>query len=85
MSNQDKYDHVKESKKEIFFNNLIGGVAWGLGATVGAAIILALAGVILSKINTIPVVGEYVEHVLQYMSEKQDTAIDAVDPVDKNN
>lgn len=75
----DKYDKVKESKKEIFFNNLIGGVAWGLGATVGAAIILAVAGIILTKVNTIPVVGNYIENILLYISENQNTAIDAVD------
>lgn len=68
---QQKYDRVKESKKEIFFNNLIGGIAWGLGATVGAAIILAVTGMILSKVNTIPVVGNYVDNVIKYISEKR--------------
>jgi hypothetical protein len=79
MSGKDRYDHVKESKKEIFFNNVIGGVAWGIGATVGAAIILTAAGILLSKVNTIPLVGNYVENVLLYISENQNTAIDAVD------
>jgi hypothetical protein len=79
MSGHDKYDHVKESKKEIFFNNVIGGIAWGIGATVGAALILAIAGIILSKVNTIPIVGNYVENILLYISENQSTALDAVD------
>ncbi len=79
MSSEDKYDKVRESKKELFFNNLIGGIAWGLGATVGAAIILALTGVILTKVNTVPVIGNYVENVLQYIAENQKTAIESVD------
>ncbi len=79
MSSEDKYDKVRESKKELFFNNLIGGIAWGLGATVGAAIILALMGVLLTKVNTVPVIGSYVENVLEYIAENQQTAIDSVD------
>ena len=79
MRSEDKYDKVKETKKELFFNNLLGGIAWGLGATVGAAIILAVVGMILSKVNTVPVIGSYVENVLQYVAENQKTAIDSVD------
>lgn len=68
---QDKYDTVKESRKELFFNNIIGGIGWGLGATVGAAIIVALAGIILAKVNTVPIIGNYVENVLEYITENQ--------------
>lgn len=85
MNEQDKYDHVKESRKEIFFNNIIGGIGWGLGATVGAAIILAFAGFLLTKVNTVPIIGDYVENILQYIATNQQTAIDSVETkVDKN-
>jgi len=66
-----KYDAVKESRKEIFFNNIIGGIGWGLGATVGAAIILAIAGMVVARINTVPIIGGYVENIMEYIAEKQ--------------
>lgn len=75
----EKYENGRMGKLEIFFNNFLGGIAWGLGATVGAAIVLALAGVLLTKVNTVPVIGNYVQHVMQYISENQQTAIDSVD------
>jgi hypothetical protein len=63
----DKYNAVKESRKDIFVNNLVGGIAWGLGATVGLAIVLTILGYVFSKFDTVPVVGEYVKAVNMYI------------------
>lgn len=67
----DKYDQVKESKKTLIANNLLGGVAWGIGATIGATFLLTLFGFILSKFNTAPFVGEYVSQVSHYVNKAQ--------------
>ena len=63
----DKHDHVHKSVKRIFLNNFIGGIAWGLGATVGAAVLLAILGFILSKVNLVPVVGTFVAQVTSFV------------------
>lgn len=56
-------------RKEIFTNNFIGGIAWALGATIGGAIILAIIGFILSKVDLIPVVGDLVSKIAAYVSQ----------------
>ncbi len=64
---EDKYDHVNHSKKTIFSNNFIGGIAWGLGATLGLAIFFAIIAFIGSHINFVPIVGNFVSEVANYI------------------
>lgn len=79
MSWAAKHNDVNKNKKDIFLNNLIGGIAWGIGLTVGASLVLTIAGIIITKVNTVPLVGDYVESVTKYVAAKQQTAIDTVD------
>lgn len=53
-----KYDNVTRSRKTIFFNNFIGGIAWGIGATIGLSIVLAILAFIVQQLHFIPGVGE---------------------------
>lgn len=53
-----RYDNVVHSRKAIFFNNLIGGVGWGIGATIGLSIILAIFAFVVQQLHFIPGVGE---------------------------
>lgn len=65
----EMYEQVNNKMGKILRNNFIGGVAWGLGATVGVAIILAIIGLILRQINLIPVVGSFVAAVVKFILE----------------
>lgn len=63
----EKHEQIHKTKKQIFFNNFLGGIAWGLGATVGVSIFFALVAFILSRINLIPIVGNFVVNVSSYI------------------
>jgi len=52
-----------ESKKGIILNNFLGGMAWGVGSALGAALLVAVLGIILTKINLVPMVGTFVSEV----------------------
>lgn len=65
-----KYEGVTLSRKTIFFNNLVGGIAWGLGATIGLGLFLALLGYIASQADLVPVVGNFVSEVLNFVIRK---------------
>lgn len=65
-----RYEKVTMGKKQIFINNLIGGIAWGLGATVGLSIVLAILTLIAKNINVVPVVGDFVSEVLKFVLQK---------------
>ncbi len=59
------------TKRQIFFNNFLGGVAWGIGSALGAAIFVLILGYMFSKINIIPVVGSFVAQVQEVVQQKQ--------------
>lgn len=55
--------------KKIIFNNFLGGIAWTLGVTTGATIIVALLSYILGKINLVPIVGTFVLGVIEFVQQ----------------
>lgn len=59
--------NIYRSKKMMMFNNFLGGIAWGLGSTIGVAIVIALAGFILSKLDVIPVIGNFATQLTHYV------------------
>lgn len=63
----EKHEYIHKNFREIFINNFIGGVAWGLGGTVGIAIVLAIFSFILGRINFIPIVGKFVSEVATFV------------------
>jgi len=66
----NKSDEVsRKPLKKILLDNFLGGIAWGLGITLGAGIILALGGFILSKINLIPVIGSFVLNIVEFVEQ----------------
>ncbi|MEK9176325.1 MAG: DUF5665 domain-containing protein [Patescibacteria group bacterium] len=62
----EKYDNVLKSKKQIFANNLIGGLAWGIGVTIGLTLLITLLGFIASRIDFVPIVGSFVANVINF-------------------
>ncbi|OGH17059.1 MAG: hypothetical protein A3C30_02290 [Candidatus Levybacteria bacterium RIFCSPHIGHO2_02_FULL_40_18] len=51
--------------KNIFATNFLGGIAWGLGATVGLAVVLTLLGLFINKLNLVPIVGSFIADLLK--------------------
>ena len=63
----EKHEHIHKTRAEIFFNNFLGGIAWGLGATFGVSIVLGIFVFILSKINFVPVIGNFASSIVNYV------------------
>jgi hypothetical protein len=62
-----RHDLVNRGKREIFMNNLIGGMAWAFGAIIGTALLLFILGLIAQNVNFIPIVGEFVSGIIDYV------------------
>lgn len=45
------------SRKEIMFNNFLGGLAWGFGTAVGATVVVAVIGYILKSLGIFNTLG----------------------------
>ena len=64
---EDRHELVTKPRKHIFFNNFLGGFAWGLGATIGLSVFLAIVGLIGKYVDLVPVVGNFVSKVLIFV------------------
>jgi len=64
---EDKYALIHKNRKQIFTNNFIGGIAWGLGATFGVSLIVAILGFIATQANLVPVVGSFVSEIIDFV------------------
>lgn len=64
-------EKVHRSRSKMLIDNFLGGIAWSLGVTVGGAVIIALIAFILSNVNYVPLVGDAVLNIADYISENQ--------------
>jgi len=67
----EKYEEIHRSRKKMIINNFLGGISWGLGATIGATIILAILGFVLQGINLVPIIGDFTSQISEYISNKK--------------
>ena len=66
---EEKYNQIHRSRKEMLFNNFLGGIAWSLGTIIGATIIVGILGFILTKIDIIPIIGSFISQIIEVISE----------------
>lgn len=69
----DNYLNAQNSLKRILLNNFLGGIAWALGISIGASLVLAIIGFIFGKINLIPMVGNFIIEVNKFIQENSST------------
>ena len=63
----EQTEKVHRSLKQMLFHNFLGGIAWGLGVTVGLSLLLAFVALVIKEINLVPIVGQFMSDVLMYM------------------
>ena len=56
----------------MLFNNFLGGIAWGVGVGVGTTLFATFMFFLLTKIDYVPLVGDFVANVMKYMSANTD-------------
>ncbi|MFZ6021937.1 MAG: DUF5665 domain-containing protein [Patescibacteria group bacterium] len=55
--------YIEKSKGRLFFDNLIGGIGWGIGTIIGAVLLVSVLGFIAARVQAVPIVGEFVYNV----------------------
>lgn len=62
-----KYLQMVEKPRRFLFYNFISGGASGVGTAIGATIAFGLVLWILSKLQVVPILGEWVVRVIDYI------------------
>lgn len=57
-------DRIHQSLKKMLHYNFLGGIAWGLGATIGFAFVITVLTFLLNQIGGIPLVGEWIANIV---------------------
>jgi len=65
MQKVDEASH--KSLKKILRDNFIGGIAWGLGVTVGVSIILAIGSFLIARIDYVPIIGSFIVDIVNFV------------------
>jgi hypothetical protein len=66
----EKSENIYRSRKKMLFDNFLGGIVWSIGVWVGTTIVIALVVYLLSKVNYIPVIGDFVANIINYVFTK---------------
>lgn len=61
----NKYLQPYKSKRQIMFDNFLGGLFWSLGTFVGLTILVGISGYFISKIDLIPIIGGWMSQIVQ--------------------
>ncbi len=63
-------EKVYRSKKKIIFDNFLGGLSWSFGVWIGTSIILLITVLVASKVNFIPIIGDFVTEIAKYVASR---------------
>ncbi|GIW61767.1 MAG: hypothetical protein KatS3mg089_0619 [Patescibacteria group bacterium] len=67
MARNQPYEKSSLTLREIIVNNFVGGIAWGLGVTVGLAILFTILGFFLHQLNIVPFLGNFINDIVKYV------------------
>lgn len=72
-SNLVEISNLLGDKKKLLFNNLLAGIAKGVGIGIGVTIITAILVVLLQKIVAlnIPVIGEFIADIVDIVERSK--------------
>lgn len=69
-SGVNKYLQPYKSRWKILLDNFLGGLAWGLGSFIGLAILAVISGLVISKIDLIPIIGTWIAQIMNDATSK---------------
>lgn len=74
MKNKNKLKFIKiytRSRWKILIDNLLGGIAWGVGSVIGATIIIWILSFIFIRTQNIPFLGDVVREIIEDVNESK--------------
>lgn len=55
---------LSEKLSKTFVHNFVGGMAWGLGVTVGLAVVAYILGMSVSVFGGLPLIGDWLANIV---------------------
>lgn len=64
-SGTNKYLAIYKNRKQIIWNNFLGGLAWSFGTFIGLGILTIIIGFVITRIDLVPIIGGWIAQILQ--------------------
>ncbi len=59
------YIEVTASGRKKFIHGLLSGLGWGIGVTFGTALFITIISILVSKIDFVPILGQFLADVIR--------------------
>lgn len=59
------YIETEPNLKKKLLSSLLSGLCWGIGATFGTAVFITIIGIIISKIDFVPILGQFLAEIIK--------------------
>jgi hypothetical protein len=64
-----RYLQILDNPRRFLLYSFLNGIAGGLGRTIGATVVIAILAFILSKVQLVPIIGEWVSEIVAIVRE----------------
>lgn len=64
----EKNEKIYRGRKQMMLENFLGGISWSIGAWIGTTIVIATIAYLLSKMNLVQIIGNFVAEVSKYVA-----------------
>lgn len=64
---ESKNEHIYRTRRQMLTNNFLGGIAWGIGVTIGLTVFFGVLAFIASNVNFVPIVGNFVSDIINHI------------------
>lgn len=61
-------ERVYKPRGKMLFDNFLAGIVWAIGVWVGSVLIIGVLLYFLSKIDLVPIVGDFIGSVSKYVA-----------------
>lgn len=61
----EPHEKIYKSRQQIFLDNIIGGIAWGVGSVVGATLVISMIGFLLARLENFPFIGDIAHNIVE--------------------
>ncbi len=69
--NSHKLMEIYNSIPKLLFYQFMKGIVFGLGSVLGATIVVSILVYLLSQIEFVPIIGEYVKHISEEIQKSK--------------
>lgn len=65
-------EKIYKTRQQLFLDNLLGGIAWGVGSVIGATLVIGILGFSIAQLKTVPFLGDVVAVIIHEITQYQD-------------